>query len=143
MKPFRLSLVAFALAAVLAACGTTAADGGSDPDPADADLSVTAVDMAFDPGTVTAAAGEAFTIALVNEDAMPHNIAIYADASKSEKLFEGEMVTDGTIVYVYPDQGDPDQAVDPSDDVRRCGRPIVMTESEFAKRYPAIDLSLV
>ena len=103
MKPMRLSLVAIALAAVLAACGATAADGGSagggTVDPADADVTVTAVDMAFDPGTVTVAAGEAFTVALVNEDSMPHNIAIYADASKSEKLFEGEMVTDGTIVY--------------------------------------------
>ena len=102
MKPIRLSLVAVALAAVLAACGSTAADGGSDPDPAGADLTVTAVDMAFDPGTVTVAAGETFTIALVNEDAMPHNIAIYTDETKSEKVFEGEMVTDGTIVYDLP-----------------------------------------
>ena len=102
MKPIRLSLVAVALAAVLAACGATSADGGSAPDPADADVTVTAVDMAFDPGTVTVAAGETFTIALVNEDAMPHNIAIYADSSKSEKLFEGEMVTDGTVVYDLP-----------------------------------------
>jgi len=102
MKPIRLSLVAVALAAVLAACGTTSADGGSAPDPADADVTVTAVDMVFDPGAVTVAAGETFTIALVNEDAMPHNIAIYTDSSKSEKLFEGEMVTDGTVVYDLP-----------------------------------------
>ncbi len=102
MKPIRLSLVAAALAAVLAACGTTAADGGDTVDPAGADATVTSVDMAFDPGTVTVAGGEAFTIALVNEDAMPHNIAIYTDSSKSEKLFEGEMVTDGTIVYDLP-----------------------------------------
>ena len=102
MKPIRLSLVAVALAAVLAACGTTSAGGGSAPDPADADVTVTAVDMAFDPGTVTVAAGESFTIALVNKDAMPHNIAIYTDSSKSEKLFEGEMVTGGTVVYDLP-----------------------------------------
>ena len=63
MKPIRLSLVAVALASVLAACGATAADGGSDPDPAAADATVTAADMAFDPGTVSVAAGEAFTIA--------------------------------------------------------------------------------
>jgi plastocyanin len=102
MKPIRLSLIAIALAAVLAACGATAADGGSDPDPAAADVTVTAVDMAFGPGTVTVAAGEAFTVALVNEDEMPHNIAIYSDSSKSEKVFEGEMVTDGTVVYDLP-----------------------------------------
>ena len=102
MKPMRLSLAAVALAAVLAACGTTTADGDGTVDPADADVTVTAVDMAFDPGTVTVAGGDTVTIALVNEDAMPHNIAIYTDVSKSEKLFEGEMVTDGTIVYEVP-----------------------------------------
>ena len=102
MKPIRLSLIAVAMTAVLAACGATAADGGDTVDPAIADVTVTAVDMAFDPGTATAPGGEAFTIALVNEDAMPHNIAIYTDSSKSEKLFEGEMVTDGTIVYDVP-----------------------------------------
>ena len=102
MKPIRLSLVAVALVIVIAACGTTSADGGSAPDPADADVTVTAAEMAFDPGPVTVAAGEAFTIALVNRDAMPHNIAIYTDSSKSEKLFEGEMVTDGTVVYDLP-----------------------------------------
>jgi plastocyanin len=102
MKPIRLSLVAVTLVAVLAACGTTAADGGSDPDPVDADATVTAVDMAFDPGSSTVPAGEAFTIAFVNEDSMPHNIALYTDASKSEKIFEGEMVTDGTVVYDLP-----------------------------------------
>lgn len=99
MKPIHRFFVAIALVAVLAACGTTSADPGGGDDPADADVTVTAVDMAFDPGTVTVAAGEAFTVALVNEDSMPHNIAIYTDSSKSEKLFEGEMVTDGTIVY--------------------------------------------
>ncbi len=95
----RLRLVlATAAVAMLAACGT-AAGGTSDIDPADADLSVTSVDMAFEETTVTVAAGETFTLALYNEDTMPHNVAIYTDESRSEKLFEGEMVTDGTIVY--------------------------------------------
>lgn len=102
MKTLRLPLLAAALAAVLAACGTASGGGGADAPPAEADYTVTAVDMAFDPGTLTVAGGEAFTIALVNEDAMPHNIAIYTDESKSEKLFEGEVVTDDTIVYDIP-----------------------------------------
>jgi len=96
MKPLRLSLLAVAMAAVLVACGSTS---GSTVDSADADATVTSVDMAFEAETITVAAGEAFTVALVNQDSMPHNIAIYADSSKSETLFEGEMVTDGTIVY--------------------------------------------
>lgn len=102
MKLIRPFLLAATLAGVLAACGSTPADGGSNPDPVDADVTVTAIDMAFDPGTVTVPAGESFSIALVNEDAMPHNIAIDTDSSKSEKLFEGEMVTDGTVVYDLP-----------------------------------------
>jgi plastocyanin len=105
MKTLRLPLLAIALAAVLAACGTTSAGGGTDPgvDPSTADVTVSAVDMAFDPGTVTAPAGGSFTLALVNEDAMPHNVAIYTDSSRSEKVFEGEMVTNGSIVYEIPE----------------------------------------
>ena len=99
MHPIRHSILAVAAAALLVACGSASAGGGSTVDAADADHTVTAVDMAFEPATITATAGEAFTVALVNEDSMPHNIAIYTDSSKSEKLFEGEMVTDGTIVY--------------------------------------------
>jgi plastocyanin len=103
MKTLRLPLLAVALAAVLAACGsTTAGEQPEQPEQVEADVTVTSVDMAFDPGTVTAPAGEAFTLALVNRDSMPHNIAIYSDSSRSEKLFEGEMVTNGTLVYDIP-----------------------------------------
>lgn len=102
MQPMRLTLVALATAALLAACGSTSPGGSHQPaDAADADITVTATDMAFAPGTITIAAG-ATTLAFVNDDAMPHNLAIYADESKSEKLFEGEMVTDGTVLYELP-----------------------------------------
>jgi plastocyanin len=100
MKILRLPLLAVALAAVLAACGST--NAGEEPSSVEADVTVTSVDMAFDPGTVSVPAGEPFTMALVNRDTMPHNIAIYTDSSRSEKLFEGEMVTNGTLVYDIP-----------------------------------------
>lgn len=103
MKPIRPFLLALAATALLAACGGTPAGGGDQPaDPIDADVTVTAAEMAFAPGTITLPAG-ATTIEFVNEDAMPHNLAIYADESKSEKLFEGDMVTDGTTVYEIPE----------------------------------------
>lgn len=102
MKPMRLSFVALALVTVLAACGSTSADGGPS-DPADVDATVTASDMAFDQATVTVAGGGTIRIALVNEDSMPHNIAVYTDSSKSEKLYEGEMVTGDTMVYEIGD----------------------------------------
>jgi len=101
MKPMRLSLAAVAVVAMLAACGSSPASPGT-VDPADADVTITSVDMAFDQTTVTVAAGEAFTMALVNEDAMPHNVAIYTDSSASEDVFTGEHVTEGAIVYDIP-----------------------------------------
>ncbi|MGH2383306.1 MAG: cupredoxin domain-containing protein [Candidatus Limnocylindria bacterium] len=98
MKPLRLSLLAGAMIAVLAACGSTTTSNPA-ADPSTADVTVTSTDMVFDSDTITVAAGESFTVALVNEDAMPHNIAIYTDESASEALFVGDMVTDGTITY--------------------------------------------
>ncbi len=81
MKSIRLTFLAGALVAVLAACGSSTARPAVDPD--SADVTVTSTDMVFDTDTITVAAGEAFTVALVNEDAMPHNIAIYTDDSAS------------------------------------------------------------
>jgi plastocyanin len=102
MNRFRTAVAGLALVAVLGACSGGTAAGSSAADPAEADVTVTSVDMAFTETTVSAPAGEAFTMALVNEETMPHNIVIYTDDSKSEKLFEGEVVTDATAVYEIP-----------------------------------------
>jgi len=112
MKPMRITLVGLAMAAILAACGSTSASQPA-ADPADADVTITSVDMEFEQTTVTVAAGEAFTMALVNEDSMPHNVAIYTDSSASDELFIGEYVTDGTIVYDIP-------ALEPGEYFFRC-----------------------
>ncbi|MGZ8481435.1 MAG: cupredoxin domain-containing protein [Candidatus Limnocylindria bacterium] len=101
MKPMRLTLAAMAIVALLAACASSPESPGT-VDPADADVTITSVDMEFDQTTVTVAAGEPFTLALVNEDAMPHNVAIYTDSSASDQLFAGELVTQDTIVYDVP-----------------------------------------
>lgn len=100
MQRFRLTVLAAATAVLLAACGGSGANPSIDP--ADADVTVTAADLAFEPGTVAVAGGDAVTIAFVNEDTMPHNIAIYTDESRSQKLFEGAIVTDDTVVYDIP-----------------------------------------
>lgn len=112
MKPMRRSLAGLAMVALLAACGSTSASQ-STADPADADATITSVDMAFEQTTVTVSAGEAFNLALVNEDAMPHNVAIYTDSSASDDLFVGDHVANGTIVYEVP-------ALEPGEYVFRC-----------------------
>jgi len=58
--------------------------------------------MAFDQETLNAPAGAAWSLELVNEDSIPHNAAIYRDASATETLFVGELVTGATIVYNVP-----------------------------------------
>lgn len=101
MNRFHHASLVLVLAAALTACGGTAAVNPP-TDASAADVTLTAVDMAFGSATLAAPADEAFTLAFVNQDGMPHNVAIYTDASKSEKLFEGDLVTDGTIVYEIP-----------------------------------------
>ncbi len=111
MKPMRLSLAALAVA-LLAACGGSPSSP-STIDPADADVTITADDLAFDQSTITVPAGEAFTLALVNLEAAQHNVAIYTDSSASESLFVGDYVGEGTTVYDVP-------ALEPGEYFFRC-----------------------
>jgi plastocyanin len=54
-------------------------------------LEIGARDLAFTQPCMVANAGEAFTIHFVNADAMPHNVAIYNDGSKSNEIMRGEI----------------------------------------------------
>lgn len=112
MKPMRLSIAGLALAVLVAACGGSASSG-STTDPADADVTITSVDMVFDKETLTVPSGEAFTMALINDDSVPHNVAIYTDSSASNALFVGELITDATTVYDIP-------ALEPGEYFFRC-----------------------
>jgi plastocyanin len=88
------------LAAVLAACGTGAPTGSIDP--ATADVIVSADNLAFDQTEVSVPAGVPFTILFKNLEGEPHNIAIYTDASRSERLFAGEVITNAETLYEVP-----------------------------------------
>ena len=78
-------IVVFATA--LAACsnssdGSEPADGEGGTGTAtvaDGAVEITAEGLAFDATTIEAAAGEDFTITLVNNDSAPHNISIYTE----------------------------------------------------------------
>jgi plastocyanin len=101
MKTARLFVAGVALAALLAACGSDN-DAGSSPTPADADATIAARQMAFETDTLTVPAGESFTLLFENLEAMPHNVAIYTDASRSEAIFVGDTISDTQIVYEIP-----------------------------------------
>ena len=50
-------------------------------------MTITAAELAFDTACLVVPAGEAFTIALVNDDTEPHNVAIYTDSSRGTQLY--------------------------------------------------------
>lgn len=106
MTAFKTRLVGAALAAtvVLGAC-TAAGSAGSATPPAEADVTITAVNNAFDQSTLTVPAGEAFDLYFQNLDGAPHNVAIYTDASLSEEVFIGEVITNDAILYAIPALG--------------------------------------
>ena len=89
--------VLLALAAAAAACApSTSVDGDG------ADVEIISREMAFVPPTLTVLAGQPFSLRLTNEDAAPHNVAIYVDSSASESLFVGELITSASVTYAVP-----------------------------------------
>jgi plastocyanin len=76
--------------AVIAAC-TGAAGGATTPASIDPNaLTISAKDLRFSTATLTAPAGEPFQIVFDNQEAAPHNVAIYRDASATDKVLVEE-----------------------------------------------------
>jgi plastocyanin len=102
MKRLLLVLCLVAVAAISAACSSTTAQpklsGPIDPN----GPTIVARDMAFSPPTVEIAAGKNVTIHFDNQESAPHNVAIYRDASASEKISVGEIVTASKADQVVP-----------------------------------------
>jgi plastocyanin len=70
-------------------------------------LRISATNSIFDPTTLSAPAGQAFSIAFKNNDAgLPHNVAIYTDATASTALFRGNTFA-GPKSEVYTVSGIP------------------------------------
>lgn len=83
---------------------SAASAGASGPAASGGSISLTAENVAFDTKTLTATAGQPFTVAFDNKDAgIPHNFAIYTDKSASNNLFRGDTVNGpGTTTYSVP-----------------------------------------
>lgn len=101
MNRTRVLLIGSVLAAVLAAC-SGGGSGASASAPPEADLTVTAEEMAFDATEITVPAGEPFELFFRNLDGAPHNVALYTDASASEPIYIGETITDAAVLYEIP-----------------------------------------
>jgi plastocyanin len=82
--------------------GGNAGGGGQGGDGGQEAVTVTAQNIAFDTDTIDLPADTEGTITLVNEDTVPHNIAIYTDDTVAENLFRGDTVTGDTIDYTVP-----------------------------------------
>jgi plastocyanin len=72
---------------VVAACSAGSADSSAQPSVDPAAIRIAAKDLAFSTNSLTAPADEPFQIAFDNQEAAPHNVAIYRDSSAAEKLF--------------------------------------------------------
>jgi len=102
-------LLAFALVACSSGDGDASDPAGSSGDAGGGTVTVsggaveiTAADLAFSATTIQATAGEAFTITLVNNDTVPHNISIYTEEG-GDRLVEGTVVNAGETVEVMVD----------------------------------------
>jgi len=89
-----------ALGAVLAACSasTPTADnntGGGTIAVTDGVVDLSAADLAFDANTITAPAGEAFTISFTNNDSAPHNVSVYTEEGGELIGSEGGIIGEG------------------------------------------------
>ena len=102
MKRLLLSLGLVAAAAISAACSSAAAQplpaGPVNP----SGPTIVAKDMAFAPSTVEIAANKSVTIHFDNQDSAPHNVAIYKDATASEKISIGAIVSSSKTDQVVP-----------------------------------------
>jgi plastocyanin len=98
----RLRLLAIAaLVLSVVACSGGGAAASVSPPP-DADASVTAQGSKFLQADLKLPPDKPTKIFFQNLDGQPHNVAIYADSSASQKIFVGEVITNTATTYQVP-----------------------------------------
>ncbi len=72
-------------------------------------LTLTAKNIAFDRSTLSAPAGSTVALTFVNDDAgVPHNFALYTDATAATPIFQGAIITGpSTTTYTFAAPGTP------------------------------------
>ncbi len=86
------SVAAESQAAASGGAGADAGSGGAEV--VDGSVEVTAEEMAFSTDTITAPAGEDFTISFTNNDTVPHNLSVYTEEG-GEVIVQGEILNQG------------------------------------------------
>ncbi|HSM38448.1 MAG TPA: hypothetical protein VK838_03880, partial [Candidatus Limnocylindrales bacterium] len=97
---------------LLSACGggvaVTPRPSGAEP-PADCArvdaqgvITLSANDLQFSAPCMVAEAGKAFVIRFTNQEAVSHNVAVYTDASRSNEIMRGEIITGPAKTVDYP-----------------------------------------
>ena len=103
MKRLFLALGLVVLAALTAACSSSAAQPPASAGPVDPNAPViVAQGNVFSPSTVDVKADKAFTLTLDNKDSAPHNVAIFKDASAAEAVSVGEIVSSTKVTQQVP-----------------------------------------
>ena len=103
MKRLFLSLGLVVLAAVTAACSSSAAQPPASAGPVDPNAPViVAQGNAFTPSTLDVTADKAFSLTLDNKDSAPHNVAIFTDSSASTSISVGEIVSSAKATQQVP-----------------------------------------
>jgi plastocyanin len=97
-----LAIVLLLVAAAAAGCGPSTPGPTASLGAGEADATITSRDSSFTVATITVGAGEPFTLRLINDDGVPHNVAIYVDNSATDSLFIGELITNATVDYAVP-----------------------------------------
>ena len=78
--------------------GTAAVEGGT--------VEVTADDLAFNVETITAPAGESFTVMFTNNEAVPHNFSVYTEEG-GEEIAVGNVIGEGETDEITIDALEP------------------------------------
>jgi plastocyanin len=86
---------------LLVGCSGSGAAASASPPPG-VDATIDAKDQKFSAATLTLPAGKPVRVFFRNLDGVPHNLAIYADAGATQKVFAGDNVTNQATTYDVP-----------------------------------------
>jgi plastocyanin len=105
MKRLATTLALAGLVLTIAACSSATGNSPSQPaasrDPNA--IQISARNLQFSTAELTAPADKAFSIEFENQEGAPHNVAIYNDETRSQKLFgEDPFSGPSTVTYNVP-----------------------------------------